>query len=707
MRGPIAAAGVVALVFLVLAAALLGERDVRLAETNGLSNESFVLFLQPGDEGCEANIFVPRDAAGVEFYLGTYGRPGPPLTVLLRDSSGTVLRRGSLGSGYEDAGWQLVRFGRVQREGSDYAVCLRAGGRLAVAGKADPLSDPRSELLLDGTPQQADIAYRMVRDGRESLLSLVPEVIRRAERFRPDWFGPWTFYVAGLLLLFAGVLAVVCIAAAASGRIQTGGQIAVIALVAALNALVWSVVMPSFQPPDEASHYAYAASLAELHRRPYTDPGRPGGSFSAEENLALEHVAVNVVQRVEARPPWSAYDFAQWEQENATIAARRPELVGGGWTTASAYSPLYYALAAPLYAAGEDSSVFTRLWLMRLLSVLMAAGTAVCAFLAGREVLPHVRWAPAAAGASVAFLPMFAQLGGAVNNDNLLILLASLELYLLVRALRRGLTLASGVAIGAVLGLGIIAKPNMYAFVPVVALALGWIVVRERRRLRAIAAPVLLTILAAGLVTLAGYMAFRQSEFATDTASSPGVGVGGGGGGFRLLASYFWQWYLPALPWMESFWGAVHDVKLPVWDIYFRGFWADFAHLDTQFPGWVYYVLALFSIAALAAIVVAVIRERERRSILVAQVVVLGSAVAMTAILVTYRSYLALVQSNFQPFAQGRYLLQGVVVFGVAVALAARGLGERRGPSAAAAIVTGLFAFNVFSLGLVLTRFYT
>ena len=155
----------------------------------------------PATEGCEANIFVPRDAAGVEFYVGTYGRPGPPLTVLLRDSSGTVLRRGSLRSGYEDAGWQLVRFGRVQREGSDYAVCLRAGGRLAVAGKADPLSDPRSELLLDGTPQQADIAYRMVRDGRESLLSLVPEVIRRAERFRPDWFGPWTFYVAGLLLL--------------------------------------------------------------------------------------------------------------------------------------------------------------------------------------------------------------------------------------------------------------------------------------------------------------------------------------------------------------------------------------------------------------------------------------------------------------------------------------------------------------------------
>ena len=496
-------------------------------------------------------------------------------------------------------------------------------------------------------------------------------------------------------------------ARAASGRIRKRAQIAIVATVAILNALVWSVVMPSFQPPDEASHYAYVAALAELHRRPYLDPTAPGGSFSAEENLAVDYVAVNIVQRVEARPPWSRFDLEEWRARNETIAEQQPELIGGGWTTAAAYSPVYYALAVPFFDAGQGSSVFTRLWLTRLLSVLMAAGTVVCAFLAAAELLPRVRWAPATAGASVAFLPMFAQLGGAVNNDNLLILLASLELYLLVRVFRRGLTLVSGLAIGAVLGLGIIAKPTMYAFVPVVALAIGWIVIRERRRLSAIAAPALVTVLAAGLVTVAGYLAFGQAEFVTDTTSSPGVGGGSSGGNLRMLVSYFWQWYLPPLPFMEDFWGAVHDVSLPAWDIYFRGFWADFAHLDTQFPGWVYFVLGALCLAALPAIALAVMRERERRSVLVAQVLVLGSAVAMTAILVTYRSYLALVQSNSQPFAQGRYLLQGVLVFGVAVALTARGLGERRGSVAAAAIVTGVFAFNVFSLGLVLTRFYT
>ena len=270
--------------------------------------------------------------------------------------------------------------------------------------------------------------------------------------------------------------------------------------------------MPSFQPPDEAAHYSYVASLVELHRRPYTDPLKPGGSHSAETNLALIYTAVGIVEQPERRPPWTKYEEDEYEAQNETIAQRQPDLVGGAWTTVAAYSPLYYAPAAPLYAIAEDASVFTRLWLMRVASALMMAGTAVLAFLIGRELLPRVSYAGVVSGTAVALQPMLAQLGGAVNNDNLLILLGSLELYLLIRVLQRGLTLVSGLAVGIVLGLGIMAKPNMYAFVPVVAFALGWVVVRERRRLRAIAAPIALAVVAAALVTAGSYAAFHQSE---------------------------------------------------------------------------------------------------------------------------------------------------------------------------------------------------
>src|SRR5207244_1886754 len=98
---------------------------------------------------------------------------------------------------------------------------------------------------------------------------------------------------------------------------------------------------------------------------------------------------------------------------------------------AAGYSPLYYGMEVVPYWAARDASLFTRLWLMRVLSALMAAVTAALAFLLARELAPSVPWAAPVAGLAVAFQPMFAFIGGAVNNDNLLIPYATLELYLL------------------------------------------------------------------------------------------------------------------------------------------------------------------------------------------------------------------------------------------------------------------------------------
>ena len=53
-----------------------------------------------------------------------------------------------------------------------------------------------------------------------------------------------------------------------------------------------------------------------------------------------------------------------------------------------------------------------------------------------------------AAGLLVAFHPMFGFISGAVNNDNGINAAAALALYLVIRALRRGLTLAGGAGAG-------------------------------------------------------------------------------------------------------------------------------------------------------------------------------------------------------------------------------------------------------------------
>jgi hypothetical protein len=393
---------------------------------------------------------------------------------------------------------------------------------------------------------------------------VVPTVFHRASLFRPSWVGAWTYYViaavAVALVLGAAVLLI------ASGRaLGFAGAASAVAVVAFLNAGVWSLVTPAFQPPDEASHYAYVESLVERGETPSTSPTGGGeGSYTRGAALAIERTAVGVVQNKAGKPPWTREEERSLDDAEAALG-RHAEEGGGGYTSVAGYSPLYYAAEAIPYAAGND--IFTRLWLMRLLSALMIAGAAAFSFLFARELAPSIPWAAPVAGLAVAFEPMLAFMGGAVNNDALLFLLASAELYLLARALRRGLGTGLALAIGAVLGLGIAAKPNMFAFVPVAALVMGWILWRSDAP-----RPVWLRWAAAAAGAFAVVMMVRYALFAQNEAIAGTFDTNAESRPFTLrdFLSYVWQWYLPPLPFMEDRFAG----PLPVYDVYFKGLWA-------------------------------------------------------------------------------------------------------------------------------------
>jgi Dolichyl-phosphate-mannose-protein mannosyltransferase len=684
--------------FAVVAVIVLSRSATRLAGTNGVANLQWVVELQPGQKACQTTVLLPKDSAGARVFVGTFGRPGPRLVVTVATSSGVIVRRGRLTGGYADSRWQVVPFRPTETSSRGDTLCISsAGSRVALAGVADPNADNRSLLLVGGRQFPADVSLQTVRPGRESLLGLVPTIFHRAALFRPSWVGAWTYYALFALLLLTIGAAVAALIALGGGRIGFRGALVTAVSVAFVNAVIWSLVMPAFNPPDEASHYAYVASLVDLGRRPYTNPALPGGSFAAQEELAIEYTALGIVQQRQAKPPWTKSAFDEWSSVNKTIKQTRAYQIGGGYNTTAAYSPFYYALETGPYAAGKNLDIFGQLWLMRLLSALLAAATAGCVFLFAREMLPMVPWVGLVAGLAVAFEPMFAQIGGAVNNDNLLILCASLALYLLAMILRRGLTLGGALAVGAALGAGILAKPTMYALVPVALAVVVFVVLRDRPRgagYRSLAAGAA----ALGALLLLDYLAFSGGSDVSTLGQT-----GGGGHGFQVreFLSYLWQWYLPRLPFMHDF-----ATGIPAYDVYFKGFFAAFGHLETTFPRWVYGVLAAVSVLLLVLVAVTVYRAREQARAVLPRLGLALASLAAVALLVNVRSYLALIQAN-QPFAQGRYLLMTIGVFGVAVAAAAKAFGVRRGIIAGTAIVVAIACFNVFSIGLVLTRYYT
>ena len=137
-----------------------------------------------------------------------------------------------------------------------------------------------------------------------------------------------------------------------------------------------------------------------------------------------------------------------------------------------------------------------------------------------------------------------------------------------------------------------------------------------------------------------------------------------------------------------------------------KGFSRRSATWRPRFPSWVYGVLAGLALLVLVLVAVTVYRARNQLSVVLPRLGLALSAVVATALLVNLRSYLALIQSN-QPFAQGRYLLMTIAVFGVAIAAAAKAFGIRQGIVAGTALVVGVAGLDAFSLGLVLTRYYT
>ncbi len=125
---------------------------------------------------------------------------------------------------------------------------------------------------------------------------------------------------------------------------------------------------------------------------------------------------------------------------------------------------------------------------VRWLSIAFSAGTLICIYLAGLLVFGGPSWAgggraPATAAAAFAgLLPQFAFLSGAINNDNAVIFFCALSLYLCMRLalFQRKPAWWEFAGLGAVIGLGMLAKYNEIVFIPQVGVAVGLLAWRLR-----------------------------------------------------------------------------------------------------------------------------------------------------------------------------------------------------------------------------------
>lgn len=705
------AGGCVLLLGLVGILVALAQPRERLTGSNSVGVRGEVALLQPGQRLCMDELEVPDGTATVRIAAGWDGALAPGWRMSLRGpglaGSGALAPRSVPGPG--GVGQHVdIPIGNVALAGESVParLCATPVGAPARIGGTVGLQGDQRPARIDGEPLEARVAVWFLAPAGESggLLGRVPQAFERAALFRPALVGPWS-YAVGLLLLvpLLWIAALWLLATRAAGRGDVRRTALTVAAIAFANAAFWAILTPAFEGPDEPEHFAFTQTLAETGKVPDKEPGERF-AFSSRAVVALD--AVRTYSRVgltDVRPPWLEADERRWRELLAAKPTRQDD--GGGFLfPASPHGPGYYALTVPAYAAASGDSTFAQLTLARLMSALLAALAAACAFLTGRELAPRQLWLGAAAGLLVAFHPQFEFIGGTVNSDNGVNAMAALLLFLVVRGLRRGLTIPLAAGIGATLVAVHVAKGTGAALFPAALVGIAGMLWRHHRRADLPA----YGVLAGVAVGLQGLWALAAPAFGTKPFTTPGGAAGPGLAGtveevlgnLSAFVSYVWQFFLPRLPFMVD----LQVQKWPAFDVYVIGGWAAFGWLTVRFPMWVYLAIGAVSgmvaLLAFAALVRERIAARERSWELAVLIVAIGGVL------------LGVAAAHFTPDVravpaeQGRYIFTAIVPLATIVAGATLALGRRAAPVLAAVLVTAVAVLAYASQLLTLTTFF-
>jgi hypothetical protein len=689
---------------LVLYAALtVTDPRPALAGTNSVAAVTGVSALAPGERVC-TSVRVPAGTGYIEAWISTPPGARGKLHATLTPTGGTPQRLPpadlSLPGGlrYLAVGSPSVTFaGRLcmWQRGVESVGLL--GGSAAYLPGEEPL------VVAGQARPDADITLRYIRaeaEGGRSLLALLLDAPAHASTFRPAPIGPWTYWAIGLLVLPAlayGGLRLLATSATRSAR-----RIALtVAAIAFVFSACWAVTTPLFQAPDEPEHVAYAQYLVETGHTPEDAPGGRG-AYSSEEALLLNGMRhPSTVFMGATRPRWLRQDEQAWRATDHGTARTD----GGGYTTSGhSHAPLYYGLLAPAYAAASASDLTARVTAMRLLNALLACVIAACAVLTVRELLPRHPELAAAAGLLVALQPMAGFMGGAINNDTGVNAAAAVVIYLVVRAVKRGLTPRLAVAAALALVALPLAKAVGFGVVPAAVLGLALALLRMpwRAALRGAAAFAGTFLLAALAWTRAIAPAFEQTRQAGTLANT------GGAGPSSLIffhdpvlyVDYFIQTFVPIVHLRGN-----HAFGWPAYEVYVKSGFAAFGWVTVQFPPLVYQIIMGVLLAAGVGAVVAAVRYRRQvlagwRPAVVLMVAILGVFGLVAAAYVTD-------VPRAVPGEQGRYAFPALVPLACLAVFACLAVGRRHAVLVAGGLVVAMAGLGVAGWWMALSSFYT
>ncbi len=480
---------------------------------------------------------------------------------------------------------------------------------------------------------------------------------------------------------------------AASSWRRVPRPLAVLFAIALIEGLVWCIVLPPLQGPDEISHFSYVQKIAETGSIPWhtSEPANPGKAYSTEvETAELCSGMSGLAQNLSARAPASVVD------EHICFAALNHLPPGsrsnGGFTSAEKNPPLYYLYETLPYLAVHNATFFTRSFVLRLANLPAMLAIVLFAWLLAGELLLGLPRGPALrvlATLAVALNPQLTMMTATINPDILLAALWSAGLWLSVIVVRHGATRTRASWLVAVCVLAAFTQGRGLPLIPVAAFALA---VAFWRRRRPTGAAAVASLTAAALLVLAGAYALLRYAVRDDVTISR----------TRGFLSYLWQFYLPKLGFMQQTIRPGYAVR----QVFIDRFLGTFAQLEVVFsPATLEFLARAAEVTAIAAVIGLIVHRR--RLARAPWVLAVLTVAALSCLLMLHAvAYSSLLTLNGDPVITGRYLLPLLSLYGVGIAIAVSWLPRPVSALLGGAIVVGLTLLQFGALAIVLERFY-
>ncbi|HLB48544.1 MAG TPA: glycosyltransferase family 39 protein [Anaerolineales bacterium] len=229
---------------------------------------------------------------------------------------------------------------------------------------------------------------------------------------------------------------------------------------------IYAVTTPLFEASDELWHYPLVQHLAQGGALPVQDPNNVGPWRQEASQPPLYYCLMG---RATAWIDTSDMPQVRWLNPHVDNGIITPD------------GNINLAIHTPAENFPWRGTVLA-VRLVRLISVLMSAGTVLFTYLLAREFF-DIEIERLAAAAFVAFTPMFTFISGAVNNDDLASLFSAAILFLLVYFVRRPdwgwfsrfgsrAGLAACLTLGILLGFAALTKQSALGLFPLAGLTL-------------------------------------------------------------------------------------------------------------------------------------------------------------------------------------------------------------------------------------------